>query len=299
MNSKILDKYQIYLYSLKIKIPALYWILIVIIVSLFLGGIGFLINLKIGILLFVIILDLGIGIPIHKYTQHIKIIEKYWPEALKLIADTMKAGSSFDYALREVASADFGPLSFEINEVIRRMEMGDTMHVALNHLSIQVNSKIIKRTVTLIQESLRTGAQLAEVLEEIANDTKYLFRIKKERQTKTMLQTIFIVAAGSIVAPFIFGLTRVITEFLTTVATDAGIASAEALVLAIKSQNTIFILLDVYLVIEIFAASAMISMMREGSLSGVYILFPILISVGYVVYFLSQFVLSQMLVGMV
>jgi flagellar protein FlaJ len=169
----------------------------------------------------------------------------------------------------------------------------------LNHLSIQVNSKIIKRTVTLIQESLRTGAQLAEVLEEIANDTKYLFRIKKERQTKTMLQTIFIVAAGSIVAPFIFGLTRVITEFLTTVATDAGIASAEALVLAIKSQNTIFILLDVYLVIEIFAASAMISMMREGSLSGVYILFPILISVGYVVYFLSQFVLSQMLVGMV
>ncbi len=299
MELKILDKYQIYLYSLKIKIPAAYWLLIFLFASLFFGVIGYLITLKLGIILFVIILDFGIGIPIYMYDQHIKKIERYWPDALKLIADTMKAGSSFDYALREASAADFGPLSFEINEVIRRIEMGDTMQVALNHLSIRVDSKIIRRTVTLIKESLRTGAQLAEVLEEIANDTKYLFRIKKERQTKTMLQTIFIVAAGAIVAPFIFGLTRVITEFLTNVSASAGIAAADALVMALHSQNTIFLLLDIYIVIEVFAASAMISMMREGKLSNVFIYFPVLVIIANIVYFLSQFVLSQMLVGMV
>ncbi|MCK9293062.1 MAG: type II secretion system F family protein [archaeon] len=299
MKSKFLEKYQIYLYSLKIKIPANYWFLAIIIASLLLGVIGFLINIKVGILLFVIILDLGIGIPIYKYLNHIKNIERYWPDALKLIADTMKAGSSFDFALREVATSDYGDLSEEINGVIRRLEMGDNLHVALTYLTIRVDSKIIKRTVTLIQESLRTGAQLAEVLEEIANDTKYLFRVKKERLTKTMLQTIFIVAAAGVIAPFIFGLTRVITQFLSQVAIDSGIAAAGALEIAIKAQSSIYLLLDIYIVIMTLAASAMIAMMREGKLTNVTIYFPALLTIAYIVYAISQFILTTMLSGMI
>jgi len=249
--------------------------------------------------LFVIILDLGIGIPIYKYLNHIKNIERYWPDALKLIADTMKAGSSFDFALREVATSDYGDLSEEINGVIRRLEMGDNLHVALTYLTIRVDSKIIKRTVTLIQESLRTGAQLAEVLEEIANDTKYLFRVKKERLTKTMLQTIFIVAAAGVIAPFIFGLTRVITQFLSQVAIDSGIAAAGALEIAIKAQSSIYLLLDIYIVIMTLAASAMIAMMREGKLTNVTIYFPALLTIAYIVYAISQFILTTMLSGMI
>jgi len=296
---KFLERYQIYLYGQKIKIPALYWLLMIFMSALILGGIGYFISAKIGFLLFAVILDLGIGIPIYLYDRHIKQIEQYWPEALKLIADTMKAGSSFDYALREVCVADFGPLSFEINEVIRRIEMGDTTIKALDFLSYRVESKVVRRTVTLIQESLRTGAPLADVLEEIANDTKYIYRIKKERQTKTMLQTIFIVAAGSVVAPFIFGLTRVITEFLTNVAKSTGIASAASLVVATQTQATIFMLLDIYIILEVLAASAMISMMREGKLSPMYVFFPVMITIAYTVYLISQAILRSMLAGMI
>ncbi|MEI8364333.1 MAG: type II secretion system F family protein [archaeon] len=296
---KFLERYQIYLYGQKIKIPALYWLLMIFGFSLVLGAIGYLISPKIGFLLFVVILDLGYGIPIYLYDKHIKEIERYWPDALKLIADTMKAGSSFDYALREVCVADFGPLSFEINEVIRRIEMGDTTIKALYFLSYRVESKVDRRTVTLVQESLRTGAPLADVLEEIANDTKYIYRIKKERQTKTMLQSIFIVAAGAVVAPFIFGLTRVITEFLTNVATSTGIASAASLVVALKTQETIFMLLDIYIILEVFAASAMISIMREGKLSPMYVFFPVMITIAYTVYLVAQAVLRSMLAGMV
>lgn len=275
------------------------WVLLIIILSLILGTIGFLIDIKIGILFFVNVLVLGLGMPMYLYYKKIRDIEKYWPDALKLIADTMKSGSSLDYALREVAVSDFGPLSVEINDAIRRLEMGDTMYVALSYLSLKIDSKIVRRTITLIQEALRTGAQLADVLEEIANDTKQLFRVKKERQTRTMLQTIFIVAASAIVAPFIFGMAKVITGFLTDIATNAGIANAESLSLAIRSQSRIFLLLDIYIVLEIFAASCMISMMREGDLSFIVIFFPVLVTVGYIVYFISQFALNTMLAGMI
>jgi pilus assembly protein TadC len=245
----ILEKYQIYLYSIKINLPAKYWLGSVFLISLFIGGLFYLLYAKLGLLVFVILLDLGVGIPIFLYNKQISEIERYWPDALRLIADTMKAGSSFDYALREVASADFGALSFEFNETIRRLEMGDSTQDALTHMSLRADSKIINRTITLIKECIRTGAHLADVLDEIANDTKYMFRIKKTRITKTTLQVIFIFVAGAIVAPFIFGLASVLTTFLIDVAKQSGIATAEALAVAVKTQTTILFLLDIYIII--------------------------------------------------
>lgn len=297
--SKLLDRYQIYLYAQKIKIPAIYWVAIFFVFALIIGGSLFLVDNRIGLLLFAVILDLGVGVPVYLYNAHVIKIERYWPDALRLVADTMKAGASFDFALREVCSADFGPLSFEINDMIRRLEMGETMHQALDYLALRIDSKIVRRTVTLIQESLRTGAPLADVLEEIANDTKYMFRIKKERKTKTLLQTIFIFAAGGVIAPFIFGLTTVITEFLTTVATTSGVANSQSIAMAASSQTTIFLLLDIYILIEVIAASAMISLMKNGKLNDMFIYFPIMITVAYTVYLLSQFALRAMLSGMI
>jgi len=299
--SNILDKYQIYLYAQKIKVSALHWILIFLLIALILAAAVFLVsgfNAMFGLLVFAIVLDVGIGIPVFLYNKHISDIEKYWSDGLRLIADTMKAGSSFDYALREASSADLGPLSFEFNETIRRLEMGDSTQDALSHMALRIDSKIVKRTLTLIKECLRTGAQLSDVLDEIANDTKYMFRIKKIRITKTTLQVIFIFVAGTIVAPFIFGMSSVLTEFLTSVAQTAGIATPEALAFAIATQNTILFLLDIYILLVVAAASAMISLMRDGTLTNMFLYFPIMVVIAFIVYSVSQFLLSQLLTGM-
>ncbi|HNW05501.1 MAG TPA: type II secretion system F family protein [archaeon] len=293
---ELMDRYQIYLYSQKLKIKTSTWFALVIIVSLLIGVLAFLINARVGILLFAIILDLGLGMPFYLYFKNLDEIEKYWPEALRLIADTMKSGSSLDYALREASSADFGPLSKEFDEVIRRLEMGDTMSQSLEHMALRIESKIVRRTVTLIQECLKTGAQLAEVLEEIANDTKQMFRIKKERETKTMLQVIFIFAAGAVIAPFIFGLTNVITQFLTTISSTAGVATESALATATATQKSLAFLLDVYLLIEVAAAAVIISLMRQGKFTKAVVFFPVMVIVSFIIYMVSQAVISGILI---
>jgi archaellum biogenesis protein FlaJ (TadC family) len=91
----------------------------------------------------------------------------------------------------------------------------------------------------------------------------------------------------------------VITKFLADVAIDSGIAAAGALAIAIKAQSSIFILLDVYIVIETLAAAAMISVMREGKLTNITIYFPALLTIAYIVYYISQLVLTNMLAGMI
>lgn len=291
------DRYQIYLYSQKLKIKTVHWFALVFIVSLLFGALAFLINVKIGILVFAILLDLGLGLPFYLYFKNLEEIEKYWPEALRLIADTMKSGSSLDYSLREASSADFGPLSKEFDEVIRRLEMGDTMSQSLEHMALRIESKIVRRTVTLIQECLKTGAQLAEVLEEIANDTKQMFRIKKERETKTMLQVIFIFAAGAVIAPFIFGLTNVITQFLTSIATTAGVATEGALAVATATQERLALLLDIYLLLEVAAAAVIISLMRQGKFTKAVVFFPVMVIVAFIIYMVSQAVISGILLN--
>ena len=295
----MLDRYQIYLSSMKIKAPAITWILTFVIIAIVFGALFFLIDQRLGLLAFAIILDLGLGIPFYNYNKHIDEIERYWPDSLRLIADTMKSGSSFEYSLREASAADFGPLSYEYNEVIRRLEMGDNMSAALSYMSNRIDSKIVRRTITLIQECLRTGAQLSDILDDIAGDTKNLYRIKQERITKTLLQTIFIFAAGAIIAPFIFGLTNVITTFLTEVAKNSGIASAEALDVSIATQKSIGFLLDAYVLLEVAAAAVIVSLMREGKFSNAIVLFPMMVIVAFIVYSLSQFLITSMLAGAV
>jgi archaeal flagellar protein FlaJ len=293
--SAILDRYQIYLYSMKIKMKSAYWISLILLIAIIFGVAFFFLDSRVGILVFAIILDLGVGYPYNKYNKNLEEIEKYWPDALRLVADTMKSGSSLDYALREASSADFGPLSKEFDEVIRRLEMGDTMAQSLDHMALRIESKIVRRTITLINECLKTGAQLAEVLEEIANDTKQMFRIKKERVTKTMLQVIFIFAAGGVIAPFIFGLTNVITMFLTDISANAGVATAEALVAATATQKAMSMLLDIYLLIEIAAAAIIISLMRQGNFTNAIVFFPLMTIISFIIYTVSQSIVTGML----
>ena len=294
-----LDRYQLFLSSMKLKVPALYWIAAFFMIALIVGAALYFVDPRLGFLSFAIILNLGLGLPYYNYNKHLEEIERYWPDSLRLIADTMKSGSSFEYSLREASSADFGPLALEYNEVIRRLEMGDTMTVALNHMVNRVDSKIVKRTVTLIQECLRTGAQLSEVLDDIANDTKNMYRIKKERETKTMLQTIFIFAAGALIAPFIFGLTNVITSFLTDVAVKSGVASAESILISEATRKTMTLLLDVYVILEVAAAAVIVGLMREGKFSKAIILFPVMVTVAMIVYTAAQAVIRGMLMGVV
>jgi hypothetical protein len=166
-------------------------------------------------------------------------------------------------------------------------------------MSNRIDSKIVRRTITLIQECLRTGAQLSDILDDIANDTKNMYRIKKERITKTLLQTIFIFAAGAVIAPFIFGLTNVITTFLTDVAKNSGIASAEALDVSVATQQSIRFLLDAYVLLEVAAAAVIVSLMREGKFSNAIVLFPVMVVVAFIVYSLAQFLISTMLSGVI
>jgi len=228
-----------------------------------------------------VIADLLIGYPYIKEMNRIDEIETVLPEALRQMADTLKAGGTYEYALREISTADYGPLTKEIDTVLRKLEEGENFENSLKSLSENIDSRLVQRSVTIIIDSLKAGAGLADVLDEIAEDIRELHHINVERRTRTMMGFLFIFFAGSVVAPAIFGLVSAIINFLISAVASSSIATIDQIAKAIDVKNSLLLLMQTYVFIEVIVTSIMLSLMREGKVSKSLIYAPILLFLAF------------------
>ncbi len=242
-----------------------------------------------------VVLDLMIGYPYIKEMDRIDEIETTLPEALKQMADTLKAGGTYEYALREISTADYGPLTKEIDNVLRKLEEGENFENSLKTLSENIDSRLVQRSVTIIIDSIKAGAGLADALEEIAEDIRELHHIGIERKTRTMMGFLFIFFAGSIVAPAIFGLVSTIISFLIGTVATSGIATTTEITKAIGVKDALLMLMQIYIFIEVIATSAILALMRGGKINKSLIYAPILLFLAYVSMTIAS-VVSQIII---
>jgi len=299
----LLKKYNEYLLSINWKFPMMLWILIAFAagagaalfsystIALMAMEISPLLSLVIGFVVF----DVIISYPYLLAMKRIAVIEENLPDAFKQIGDTLKAGGTFEYALRGVSTAEYGALSEEIDDMLRRLQEGENLENSLKGFAQDVDSKLVKRSVNIIIDSVKSGAGLADVLDKIADDIRALYRIDQERKSGTIMQVLFLVTASALVAPLILGMVSAILSFLIqAVATGADI-SKKLLLEAIATKNLIVTLMQAYVFIEVVATSAMIAIMREGKVTKALIFMPILLLIAYIVYYLAVYAVTAML----
>ena len=251
-------------------------------------------DLRLAVLAFVVLADLLIGFPYFRALKRVEAIEDSLVDALRQMGDTLKAGGTYEFALREIASGGHGPLRDEFVKVVRRLEEGENFEGAMKAFADSVDSVLVKRTVSLVTESVRSGAGLADVLEDIAEDIRAMQRINRERKSSTLMQSMMLVAAAAFVAPLIFGFVSTIIVLLFKA--SAGAVTEEALVKSTSAVSAIGFLIEAYLFIEIVATSIMVSLMREGRPGKSIIYLPVLLFIAFGVYALSKF-LGQALFG--
>jgi len=306
------EKYKKMLKDIRFKIPAEAWLLISTATAICAAGATFLLiifltafleNAKIAIspivalVIFLVVIDIMLGYPYLLAMKRVSSIEESLPDALKQLADTLKAGGTYEYALREISISEYGPLSKEMENVLRKMEEGENLEDSLNSFARNVDSTLIKRTIAIINDAIKAGAGLADVMEEIADDVRAMHRIAKERIAGTMLQVIFIIAAGSAVAPIILGLITTVVQML--IETSAGMATNMAIITeAVTNKWYIVNLLQLYMLIEVVASGVMISLTREGKISKSLIYIPILLLMAFTCYYLAMFASHLMIGGM-
>ncbi len=118
----------------------------------------------------------------------IKAFNKQLPDTITLIANALRAGSSFLQAIELVVREGRPPVSTEFNRVIREVNLGLSFDVALENMVRRVRSDDLELMATAISIQHTVGGNLAEILDSIAFTIRERVRIKGEINTLTAQQ---------------------------------------------------------------------------------------------------------------
>ena len=113
---------------------------------------------------------------------------KQLPDTITLIANALRAGSSFLQAIELVVRESRPPVSTEFSRVIREVNLGLAFDTALENMVRRVRSDDLELMATAISIQHTVGGNLAEILDSIAYTIRERVRIKGEIRTLTAQQ---------------------------------------------------------------------------------------------------------------
>jgi tight adherence protein B len=134
--------------------------------------------------------------------SRLKQFNSQLPDTITLIANALRAGSSFLQAIELVVRESRPPISIEFGRVIREVNLGLPFDIALENMVRRVHSEDFELMATAIAIQHQVGGNLAEILDSIAFTIRERIRIKGEIRTLTAQQRM----SGYVVGFLPFGL---------------------------------------------------------------------------------------------
>jgi tight adherence protein B len=113
---------------------------------------------------------------------------KQLPDTITLIANALRAGSSFLQAIEMVVREAQPPITVEFGRVVREVNLGLAFDVALENMVRRVRSDDLELMATAITIQHQVGGNLAEILDSIAFTIRERVRIKGEIRSLTAQQ---------------------------------------------------------------------------------------------------------------
>jgi tight adherence protein B len=124
----------------------------------------------------------------YRQRKRVKAFASQLPDTITLLANSLRAGSSFLQGIELVTREAQPPISEEFERVVREMSLGVALQPALNNLVRRVDSEDLELMVTAINIQSQVGGNLATVLDSIAFTIRERIRIIGEINTLTAMQ---------------------------------------------------------------------------------------------------------------
>lgn len=159
--------------------------LLMIVFSLGLPALSSPIVLLVGLLIGFLLPRFWLG---RRKSGRLGAFNKQLPDTVTLIANALRAGSSFLQAIELVVRESRPPISTEFGRVIREVNLGLAFDVALENMVRRVRSDDLELMATAISIQHTVGGNLAEILDSIAYTIRERVRIQGEIRTLTAQQ---------------------------------------------------------------------------------------------------------------
>jgi tight adherence protein B len=115
-----------------------------------------------------------------KKRERMAKFEKQLPEALDLIARSLKAGHAFTSGMKLVSEEFKDPLGPEFDETLDEVNFGLSVADALKNLTKRVECLDLKFFVVSVILQRETGGNLAEIIESLAHLIRSRFKFRRK-----------------------------------------------------------------------------------------------------------------------
>ncbi len=134
-------------------------------------------------------------------------VEAMLPDYLQIASANIRSGISLDRAMLLAARPEFGFFSEDIKKMNMQIFGGENFNDALKELAVKYRSYQLSHAIRMMIEALTYGGAMADLLEQLSRDIRNQQLTQKEVSGQLFLYSIFIVFAGVVASPVLYGLT--------------------------------------------------------------------------------------------
>ena len=122
----------------------------------------------------------------YEYARYRKInlMEERFPEFLRDLAESRKAGMTMAKAVEMAARGDYGYLTPEIKKMAVQISWGLPFSEALKRFGERLKTPLIQRTTTMVVKASEAGGKIADVIEAAARNVREIKILQAERRTE-------------------------------------------------------------------------------------------------------------------
>jgi pilus assembly protein TadC len=142
----------------------------------------------------------------YKAFKRTKEVERVLPEYLRLVATNYRSGLPLDKAMIASNRPRFGILSKEIEQVAKSTRVKGNFAKSLEIFGKKFDSKVLERAMNSISISVKSGSNISELLDEIANNITKMRNMQASMAANVKNYVIFIIVAGIVIAPLMFAM---------------------------------------------------------------------------------------------
>ncbi len=192
----------------KILISSVVAFVLLVSIAAYIGNIALIVNM-----LFLGMLILVVPYSLYKFFRLKKIrgYENDFPNFLRDISESLRAGLSLIQSIQAASKSDYGTLTSEIKKMNNQLSWNVPLDRVLKNFGARVaDSKIITRSLMIIDQANKSGGNIEDTMESLAN---HIESIKEAQQEKSVLLNQQVLMMYAIFFIFL-GITIALIKFL-------------------------------------------------------------------------------------
>ncbi len=220
------------------------------------------------------------GIQDHMTRSKVNAIESRLPDFLRDVAEASKFGSNLADSIVVASEGEYGVLTEDIKQIAAQIEWGVSVDETLEQFEKKYRSDFILKLISTLIECNRSGGNVSEVLNLVAENSKETQLLTKEKYSQLSSYMIVILIAYAV-----FLLTVIILDFRFFPAMskqlNSGSSGSFLTFLNLSSIPLIKVIFTGVIILEGVGSGLMAGVLADGRMRSGLFYSAILAAIGY------------------